>query len=112
MYNAITRFHLLYDCNKDGTSIIAIDGISGGLLWKRQIEIMLMLLARKARSLTVDVIEESEVFTNGDPHGRNRMPSSVSPSKSHRVNALVPLDAYHLEPGQFHALKFELIHAN
>lgn len=49
LYNAITRFQLSNHCSKDGTSIIAIDGISGGLHSKRQIERMLMESARNAR---------------------------------------------------------------
>ncbi|KAL3795640.1 hypothetical protein HJC23_002047 [Cyclotella cryptica] len=92
---------------EDGTSILAVDSISGELLWKRQIESVVAAVYGVGKASTwvpLDVIEESEVFTYGQSQSASLLSSSVSPSTSHSGGGLVPYGVNQIESDQLHRL--------
>mmetsp|Transcript_4749 Transcript_4749/g.10776 ORF Transcript_4749/g.10776 Transcript_4749/m.10776 type:complete len:1553 (+) Transcript_4749:165-4823(+) len=88
---------------EDGTSLMAVDGISGELLWKRRIESVVAAVygvGKESSWIRLDVIDESDVFTHG--HVSGLLPSSSSPSPEN--GGLVPYGAGQMESGKLHRL--------
>lgn len=95
------RYH-----QQDGTSILAVDSISGVLLWKRQIESVVAAVYGVGKASTwvpLDVIEESEVLTDGLQKGAKLLPSSKS-DNSHSGGGLVPYGSIQTVSEQSHRL--------
>jgi len=93
---------------EDGTSIMAVDGISGELLWKRRIESVVVSVygvGKESSWVPLDVIDESEVFTYGlssasqNGQGVGLLQPSPYPTPSPQSGGLVPYGA-----GQLHRL--------
>lgn len=91
---------------QDGTSILAVDSISGVLLWKRQIESVVAAVygvGKTSMWVPLDVIEESDVLTDGLQKGAKLLPSS-SKSDSHRGGGLIPYGSSQRVSEQDHRL--------
>mmetsp|Transcript_12715 Transcript_12715/g.27413 ORF Transcript_12715/g.27413 Transcript_12715/m.27413 type:complete len:1617 (+) Transcript_12715:83-4933(+) len=93
---------------EDGTSIMAVDGISGELLWKRRIESVVVSVygvGKESSWVPLDVIDESEIFTYGlssasqNGQGVGLLQPSPYPTPSPQSGGLVPYGA-----GQLHRL--------
>ncbi|KAL9181430.1 hypothetical protein ACHAXT_010235 [Thalassiosira profunda] len=67
--------------SEDGTSLMAVDGYSKELLWKRQIDSVIAGLygvGKKSRWIQLSFVDESEVFTLGIGHSPLPSPNSGS----------------------------------
>mmetsp|Transcript_30246 Transcript_30246/g.62949 ORF Transcript_30246/g.62949 Transcript_30246/m.62949 type:complete len:1596 (+) Transcript_30246:455-5242(+) len=100
---------------EDGTSIMAVDGMSGEMLWKRRIESVVAAVygvGKESSWIPLDVIDESSVFTH-DQYGTAKTKgkgsgllasSSSTQSISPSSGGLVPYEAGQFEAGQLHRL--------
>jgi len=93
---------------EDGTSLMAADGISGELLWKRRIESVVAAVygvGIESSWIPLDVVDESDVFTHGHisaSHYGQKVglsPPSSPPSPSNANGGLVPYGAGQVESG-------------
>mmetsp|Transcript_40719 Transcript_40719/g.73428 ORF Transcript_40719/g.73428 Transcript_40719/m.73428 type:complete len:1560 (-) Transcript_40719:951-5630(-) len=98
---------------EDGTSLMAVDGISGELLWKRRIESVVAAVygvGKESSWIRLDVIDESDVFTHGHssaPQSGKKvglLPPSSYPTASPHSGGLVPYGADQMESGNLHRL--------
>lgn len=83
---------------QDGTSIMAVDGISGELLWRRRIESVVAAVygvGKESIWVPLDVIDESEVFTHGHSTApqHNGQKTGLLPLSSPSSGGLVPYGA-------------------
>lgn len=80
--------HEIYDVSQDGTTLMAVDGISGELLWKRRIESVVAAVygvGKQSTWIPLEVVDESDVFTHGYSNAMSRQgtdPMGLSPSPS------------------------------
>ncbi|KAL7554385.1 hypothetical protein ACHAWF_017830 [Thalassiosira exigua] len=89
---------------EDGTSVMAVDGISGELLWKRRIESVVTAVygvGKESSWIPLDVIEESDVFSHGHS---TPLSTSPRPTSSPHSGGLVPYGAGQMESGKLHRL--------
>lgn len=92
---------------EDGTSIMAVDGISGELLWKRRIESVVASVygvGKRSSWVPLDVIDESEIFNHGLGTQQGLLASSSSSTTSPGSGGLVPYGAGQGESGHLHRL--------
>lgn len=101
---SLTCFPFLF---QDGTSVLAVDSISGELLWKRQIESVVAAVYGVGKASTwipLDVVDESEVLTHGHQQAASFLPSSSTSLSSHNSGGLIPYGANNLLADQTHRL--------
>lgn len=70
--------HEIDDVLQDGTTLMAVDGISGELLWKRRIESVVAAVygvGKQSTWIPLEVVDESDVFTHG--HSNSPSPSTL-----------------------------------
>mmetsp|Transcript_43045 Transcript_43045/g.90424 ORF Transcript_43045/g.90424 Transcript_43045/m.90424 type:complete len:1541 (-) Transcript_43045:49-4671(-) len=94
---------------EDGTSLMAVDGISGELLWKRRIESVVAAVygvGKESSWIHLDVIDESEIFTHGHSRTPPQSGSNVGLLQASPQNSggLVPYGFGQLESGKQHRL--------
>ena len=77
---------------QNGTSVLAVDSISGELLWKQQIESVVAAVYSVGKASTwvpLDVVDESEVLTHGHQQAGSLLPSSSASLSSHNNGGLI-----------------------
>ena len=98
---------LLFLWFQDGTSVLAVDSISGELLWKRQIESVVAAVYGVGKASTwipLDVVDEAEVLTHVHQQAGSLLPSSSASISSHNSGGLIPYGENNLLADQAHRL--------